>query len=60
MAPEKVYGQKCGCGHVVSDDVQCSGGGIYGSCGHENCYGVCEWFGSCNEDENCLCSREEE
>jgi hypothetical protein len=31
-----------------SDGVNaCHDGAHYGPCGHENCYGACEWFGDC-------------
>lgn len=53
---DDAYGKSCGCGHIITDNVQCINGSIYGHCGHSNCYGVCEWLGNCKEDENCLCT----
>lgn len=29
------------------DNERCLDGDVYGSCGHENCYGICEWMGNC-------------
>jgi len=26
---------------------RCLDGEVYGPCGHENCYGICEWLGRC-------------
>lgn len=61
VAPrDESYGKRCGCGHVVSDDWQCCGGGVYGPCEHENCYGVCVWVGSCSGGEGCLCGGDDE
>lgn len=33
--------------------VRCIGGGVYGLCGHDNCYGACEYQGDCV----CSCHR---
>lgn len=29
------------------DGDRCLDGEVYGWCGHENCYGICEWQGTC-------------
>jgi hypothetical protein len=33
------------------EDERCLDGEVYGPCGHENCYGICDWQGQCR----CCC-----
>jgi len=35
-------------------DTECHDGELYGNCGHESCYGGCDWIGSCG----CACHEE--
>lgn len=49
---------RCPCGHDIGDEYLCIEGRIYGPCGHEDCGGVCEYYGECNGD-GCACEEDE-
>lgn len=52
---DDAYETWCPCGHATGGDYQCLNGSIYGPCGDNNCYGVCDdTAGTCKGD-NCAC-----
>lgn len=52
--------EACPCGHRTGGDYACLNGLIYGPCGHENCYGVCDdTHGVCKSLPGC-CDDEDE